>query len=119
MFNPNIFSFRTGLGRISILSQMASSLCAGIVFAFVEQRHRKALDYMSTLYGVHIVLSGICCGIPTKFVWWIITFLGWAAATMSAEFISLRIESRAISIQDDADTLFVRDDTKKSSGYQI
>lgn len=105
VFNPYVFCTTTKLGRICIISQIIGSLGTGFVYAAVEQRARKALDFMSTLYTIHLILVIVFVGFPTKIMWWIISFFGWAASTVCAEVVSTRFEVQDIRI----DNILVND----------
>ena len=99
LFNGSIY----GLGkynRRSLLGDLIANICCGISFAFVEGRSKKALDYMTTVFGIHILVSTVFSGFPTCFSFWFFSIVFWCTGTLIAEFLSMKLELRGINLDE-------------------
>ena len=99
LFNASIY----GLGkynRRSIIGSMFANICAGICFSFVEGRSKKALDYMTTVVGIHVFATTVFSGFPSNLVFWFFTLVFWITGTLIAEFISMKFELKEINLEE-------------------
>ena len=99
IYNYYIFTFSSSLGRSSIIGLICAGLASAILFSLIEGRSRKALDFISTTYFIHIFIITIIFKFPKSFIWWFTAFIGWSISTISAEFLSMKSELQEINLE--------------------
>jgi hypothetical protein len=53
---------------------------------------------MSTIFGIHLLFISAVRYFPKSVVWWFCYVVCWAAATLTAEAVSLRFEMQEINL---------------------
>lgn len=102
IINPSVFNFFTKMGRITIFGEFFAGIISSLLFVFLEGKFKKALDFISTIYIIHLVFITLIGGFPNNFCWWISTFLSFVLSTFVAGKISMNYEMQAINL----DSLF-------------
>ena len=76
-----------------------TTLClVAFVLPRVIERTRKCLDFVLTLVVVHLCLTWIVSGFPSRLSWWFVWTVGAAGCTLLAEYLCLREERREIRL---------------------
>ena len=99
VFNPNLYGF-SKYNRRSVIGCLFASISSGVCFSFVEGRSKKALDYMSTVWGIHLAESIIFGDIPTNLSFWFFTIVSCIIGTLIAEFVSMKFELKEINLEE-------------------
>lgn len=86
------------LGRISIIGLVVGGLCAAITFVFLEGHSRKAFDFITTTFVIHIIVTTTTYSAPISFYWWVFTIISWISSTFVAEHFSMKRELQDIDI---------------------
>jgi hypothetical protein len=98
LVNFAVVQMWSNLGRIAAAGQFIGGVAAALVFSFLEGRHRNALDFISTIFGIHLLFISAVRYFPKSFVWWFCYVANWGVATLAAETISLRFEMQDINL---------------------
>lgn len=85
-------------GYSYLCSLFFTNLLMIFLYVVVIDKAKKILDFVLTNFFIHLVLSTINTGFPTKFLWWVLNGLIITAVTLISEFISLKIEQKEIKI---------------------
>jgi hypothetical protein len=100
IFNAASFGIGTKVGRAAIVGELCGAMAAALAFSIIEGRTRKALDYMSTVFCIHILVSSLFSGFPSSFMWWVSSVIMLTISTVMAEFLSQRTELQEINLDD-------------------
>jgi len=98
LLNFAVFQLSSTLGRIAAAGQLVGGIATAIVFAFLEGRHRNALDFISTTFGLHLLFISAVRYFPKSFSWWCCYIISWGLSTLAAESISLKFELQEINL---------------------
>jgi hypothetical protein len=98
LFNYGIVHFSSTLGRIAIIGQFLGGLASAILFSFLEGRSRNALDFISTTFGLHLLVISVICYFPKSFFWWVSYLASWSVSLVVAESISMKFEMQDINL---------------------
>ena len=102
IINPSIFNIFTKMGRISILGEFFGGIISSFLFVFLEGKFKKVLDFISTIFIIHLIIITFLCEFPKNICWWISTFSSFLLSTFVAGKISMNYEMQAINL----DSLF-------------
>lgn len=80
----------------SALYELASAVIAAIVFTKIEGKHRRAFDYISTIFIIHIFMCWIICAFPKSIFWWFINLVSMFTSYFVANKVSLKHEMKDI-----------------------
>jgi hypothetical protein len=73
----------------------------GVYLSFVVERAKKCLDFASTLYFIHFVLTWYYDGtFPWGWQWWVLNIVALVCAAVSGEWLCMRRELREIKTSD-------------------
>ena len=99
LFDSTVFKIGTRAGKIAIGSMITSSLFGALVFVAIEGRHRRALDFMSTMMVIHVLICSIEYHFPSGAWWWVTCIASWILSTPFAELLSMKQELRDINLE--------------------
>lgn len=99
LLNPNVFRVSTNIGLLSISGEIFGGVISSLLFVFLEGKHRKALDFMSTTFIIHLLVVTFVCQFPTNLVWWVTTILSFIISSFFAGKISLNYELQEINLE--------------------
>lgn len=100
IFNAAAFGISTKVGRSAIVGELCGAMAAALAFSIIEARTKKALDYMATVFGIHILVSSFFSGFPTSAIWWLSSLVILIISTITAEFLSQKTELQEINLDD-------------------
>jgi hypothetical protein len=98
LINFSLLQFSSPLGWIATFGQFLAGLASAVLFSFLEGRCRNALDFISTTFGVHLLIVSALCTFPKSATWWVSFLASWAVATLVAESLSIRFEMQDINL---------------------
>ena len=64
----------------------------------IVERAKKCLDFVATLFVLHVVLCSMYSGFPTELWWWLSMFGSALIMTLLGEFLCMRHEMREIHL---------------------
>lgn len=102
IINPSIFNFFTKMGRIAIFGEFFGGIISSLLYVFLEGKFKKTLDFISTIFIIHLIVITFLCEFPKNFCWWLSTLASFVLSTIIAGKISMNYEMRAINL----DSLF-------------
>ena len=92
ILNSEVADIWTGTGRIVILGQLGGGLAAAFLFVVLDGRPRKAPDFITTTFAVHLLLVSLHMEFPTALIWWLSFFLCWILSMHRAFSLSMHHE---------------------------
>ncbi|KAK8860958.1 Integral membrane protein of the Golgi [Tritrichomonas musculus] len=98
IINPSVFHFSTKMGWITILGELFGGIISSLIFVFLEGKFKKALDFISTTFIIHLIIITLLCEFPKNFCWWISTISSFLISTFTAGKISMNYEMQAINL---------------------
>lgn len=63
------------IGKICCLSNILSGFGLGFSYVFVNEHARKSIDFITTTYILHIIITLFWNSFNCKFLWWVSLFL--------------------------------------------
>ena len=99
ILDPASFSFskRVGLGCHG--GQLVAALIKALLFAKLEGRSRKAPDFMTTTFIIHLLVIFLSFGLQKSTSWWISFLFSWILSIVVATVTSAHIEMRDINLK--------------------
>lgn len=108
LFNINfhndqiIGSSQFGFDSIYTYSAIISSCFESIImifsFVFIVEKANRILDYVMTNLVFELIIIWVFTGFPGSFSFWVFSTIRISVVTLIAEYISLKIEQKEISI---------------------
>mmetsp|Transcript_8317 Transcript_8317/g.25007 ORF Transcript_8317/g.25007 Transcript_8317/m.25007 type:complete len:166 (-) Transcript_8317:109-606(-) len=99
MFRYDHVHMDAASGFVSSIALFINSVVF-VTFAavYIVGRAKKCLDFVSTLFIIHFMISCFYGGFPRRFLWWILNVISLTAATLLSEFLCMRRELRDIPL---------------------
>jgi protein SYS1 len=72
----------------------------GVYLSFIVERAKKCLDFASTLYFFHFMITWWYDGFPWGWQWWVLNIVALVCAAVSGEWLCMRRELREIKTSD-------------------
>jgi len=69
-----------------------------VALVVIVERAKKCLDFVATLFVLHIVLCSLYSGFPTQLWWWLSLFGSALVMTLLGEYLCMRHEMREIRL---------------------
>ena len=66
--------------------------------SWIIKRAKKCLDYVSTIYILHLLLCWINRHFPSNWDWWIVNFCSFLIMAVLSEYLCIRKEMRVIKL---------------------
>ena len=113
LFDSRTLSFGFGEGYIPIVSFILSSFPGAFMVSWVVKRAKKCLDYVSTIYIIHLALCWLNYHFPSNWDWWVVNFCSFLIMAVLSEYLCIRKEMNPIrldhtlhldDLSDDSDT---------------
>ncbi|KAK8805444.1 hypothetical protein WA158_002100 [Blastocystis sp. Blastoise] len=99
LFGDWFYMFEISGYIISVELFFSCNMIAVIAVNIVE-RSKKILDFISTMFIIHLLLCWYFHGIPDNWSWWIIFFVSFLYTTYTAETFCIHRELEDIYVQD-------------------
>lgn len=100
IFSYHSIKFSTGSGRLTIIAFALNAILSAFFMVRIVERAKKCLDFSFTLHFVHFLACTCSFGFPMSWEWWLVTFLVFVLQCLLSEYLCMRREMRAISIDD-------------------
>jgi hypothetical protein len=101
ILNYAIMRIDSHLGRAAVAGLFSGGLAIAYLFSILVARWRAALDFITTAFGLHLVVISISAYFPKSYTWWLSFVCSWAVSEMLAEYFSLRSELQDINLDMD------------------
>ena len=98
IFNPAVCSVATAPGQAQCFGVIGGGLFTALLFTLLEGRSRKAPDFMTTTFVMHLFIVSVTSAFPKFREWWLTFFIAWVLSMALAIWTSLRIELRSIDL---------------------
>ncbi|CAL1532349.1 unnamed protein product [Lymnaea stagnalis] len=86
-------------GRTNIIAFAFNSLTVSFIMWSVVGRTKQCLDFTATVHVFHFIFCWIYFGyVPVTFWWWVTNIVCVALTTVTAEFLCMRSEMKAIPV---------------------
>jgi len=77
---------------------LLSHAFGSFLLLWIVEKSRKCLDFASTLFLIHFLMSCMYDGFPSSLDWWVIHFLGTIIMTLLGEYLCSRRELEDIPL---------------------
>mmetsp|Transcript_5830 Transcript_5830/g.9727 ORF Transcript_5830/g.9727 Transcript_5830/m.9727 type:complete len:212 (-) Transcript_5830:14-649(-) len=98
LFDSTKLSFGFGEGYIPIVSFILSSFPCAYMVSWLIKRAKKCLDYVSTIYIIHLLLCWLRHHFPWNWDWWIVNFCSFLIMAVLSEYLCIRKEMKVIRL---------------------
>jgi len=98
IFGWQALSFRTYVGVMTMVSNLATSVTGALFIMWIVERAKKCLDFASTCYIWHLVFCCIHSGFPMSLEWWATNSLGLLIMSLLGEWLCVRREMQDIPL---------------------
>ncbi|CAE8609318.1 unnamed protein product [Polarella glacialis] len=101
LFEPEAYTFDTQRGLALALSLWVTALLMAFQLCYVVERAKKCLDFVATYHIFHLLATGIASGFPSfgaYFHWWVIQVLALVTSVLLGEYMCMRAETKAITL---------------------
>jgi protein SYS1 len=97
-FDYTSMSIKSPIGIATILAYPAACTLSTLLLIFIVERAKKCLDFVATLFIVHLVLCIVYSGFPMSLTWWITISISALIMTLLGEYLCMRHEMREIHL---------------------
>eukprot|EP01084_Bolivina_argentea_P174617 302457_1 len=97
LFDSTTLSFGFGEGYIPIVSFTLSSFPCSYIVSWIIKRAKKCLDYVSTIYIIHLILCWLN-HFPSNWDWWVVNFCSFLIMAVLSEYLCIRKEMKVIKL---------------------
>ena len=117
----DLFTFHSHVRHMQLVEVVAHVLAVPVVIAIlyrVVDHASKVLDFVMTLFTIHLILSLLLCRVfPTGVLWWAVIFLEATLTTFGAEMLCARRDNR--SLKGIVERMEGEEDRSKDSGSPV
>lgn len=98
IFTSYPLDFQDSFSIVYILSSILSIPFIAAAVVFVVERARKCLDFVGTIYFLHLVILTLNSGMPSNMFWWATNGITISLTVLLSEFLCMKIEQQEISL---------------------
>eukprot|EP00386_Alphamonas_edax_P009521 GDKI01031284.1.p1 GENE.GDKI01031284.1~~GDKI01031284.1.p1 ORF type:complete len:165 (-),score=31.70 GDKI01031284.1:173-667(-) len=103
-FDSQSYGWASGKKLVVTAAFLLSSIVMSHTIAFVVERARKCLDFVSTYHFLHLIFCWVASGFPSGSAFWVSAFVSTAVATLYSEWLCMQTEMKDIKLKPPAET---------------